>query len=308
MFKVSLFVASSFLLLNPTCFSQSNELPITRAEFNLNGSVKTIKTTTTILGAKPEDDFTKTSGQTFNETGYLIEGSFDLGHGVKGGSAKYVYNEKNQIVEIIDNTYDKSFVRLKNTYDDKDYITEQRTYNSDGKLDQLYTFIYNDKMEVVLKELRTDPEKNPEQIMAKYIYRYNAQSKVFELTEDWMGFKNISKYSYNAKGKVSEEHHSTTKADADESQNYSLYLSYNEEGWLIGIVHKDKEGKITKQESFVYDHLERLTHHNQLNALGKVEGYTQYSEFDETADNWTKSVTYEGKKIISTEVREITYF
>jgi len=306
MLKLSLFTFGLALLLTSIGFSQNTQL--TLKDFNLLGSVKSCKTTATVYGDKPEDDFNKTSSLIFNELGYVIEASFELGHGVKGGSGKYVYNDKNQLVEEINTTYEKQYVSLRNKYDEKGYILEQTTYNSDGKLDEHYSYIYNDKMEVVLKEMRTDPEKNPEQINVKFTYRYNAQSKVFEIVEDWINYKNTSKFSYNAKGKVSEEYYSTTKADADDSETYSQSKTYNEEGWLIGIIHKDKEGKILKQESFVYDHLERLTHHNQLNALGKIVGYTQYSEFDETADNWTKSVTYEGKKMTSSEVREITYY
>jgi len=306
MSKLSLFTLSSTFLLNSISFSQ--DVPITLKDYNLFGSVKSHITTTTVYGDKPEDNFTKKSSQSFNEPGFLIESTYEMGHGVKGASFKFVYNEKNQIIEITDITYDKPFVSLTNLYDASGYITEQTKYNSDGKLDKHFTFIYNDKMEVVLKELRTDPVKNPEKITAKYSYRYNAQSKVFEIVEDWINYKNTSKFSYNAKGKVSEEYYSTTKADADDSETYSQSKTYNEEGWLIGIIYKDKVGKILKQESFVYDHLERLTHHNQLNASGKVVGYTHYSEFDEIADNWTKSATYDSKKMTSSEVRELTYY
>lgn len=306
MLKKYFYSVSALLLLNQSGFSQ--EINHTRQEYNLLGSVKACNVTTTIFGEKPEDDFTKNSSQIFNDAGYLIEAFYEMGHGVMGSSVKYTYNEKNQIIEIIDNTYNKPFVSVKNTYDEKGYITENRNYNSEGKLEQLFTFIYNDKMEIVLTELRIDSEKNPDQLFARFSYRYNALGLVFEIFEDWNYYETTIKFSYNAKGKVAEEYYSTTKENADESQNYSLYRTYNDDGWLIGIVYKNKDGKILKQESFVYDHLERLTHHNQLNALGKVVGYTQYTEFDETADNWTKSVTYEGKKMISSDVREISYF
>lgn len=301
MAKRSVFIVTILLLLNNYSFTQEGLYKL--EDFGLLGKVESVGE----MSQKPALQMRAKSTLNFNDFGYLTNWSFDMDGGAETGSGSVIYDDKFQIVEEQRNDGSAKYSPLKNTYNEGGYITEQRIYLSDGSLEALYKYIYNDNMQVVVKTKHTDPENNPESVQVRYTYRYNAQGLVIEITEKWDDFENVSKFSYDAKGLCIQAHYSTTRTDAQAGDNFSVFTTYNEVNQVTEILRKGKDGKMISKETFVYDHRERLTRHDKYDAKGNLVEYTEYSDFDEH-DNWQQSMTYQGKKIYSAVERVLTYY
>jgi hypothetical protein len=304
MLKLSLAGLLASALLIPSVFSQENAYSL--KDYDLVGPVLTMTSSSTNLEKKPDDQQAMTFSVTFNKSGYLIESVSSVAGLSQKSTIKYVYNDKNQIIEEIENDGQKSFTICKNTYDENGYITETKRFLASGAVDERIVFIYNEKMELARKEFYADPEKNPTTITHKTIYRYNAKSLPIEIVEDWGTYNHTTKYAYNAMNQLVEEYYISTEPGVNMGIGLYTLRSYNDIKKLSEIVYKNIDGKVISRESFTYDHMEKLTHHSQLTVGGKVTSYVHYTLFDDEG-NWTKATTYVGSKVTATEERVITY-
>jgi len=260
----------------------------------------------TDLTKKPEDQQAITFSVTFNKSGYLIESESSVPGLSQKSTIKYVYNDKNQIIEEIENDGQKSFTICKNTYDENGYITESKKFLASGAVDERIVFVYNEKMELAREEYYSDPVKNPDLISHKTIYRYNAKSLPIEIVEDWGTYNHTTKYGYNAMNQLVEEYYISTEPGVNMGIGLYTLRSYNEIKKISEIIYKNIDGKVISRESFTYDHLEKLTHHSQLTVGGKVTSHVHYTLFDDEG-NWQKATTYVGSKATAIEERVITY-
>jgi hypothetical protein len=304
MFKLSITGIVALVIYAQSGLAQ--ETSYTLKDYDLVGPVLSMTSTSTNLEKKPEDQVAISFSVSFNKSGYLVESVSSLPGLSQKSTVKYNYNDKNQIVEEIENDGQKSFTICKNTYDENGYITESKIMLASGKTDERIVFIYNEKMELARKEFYADPEKNPDLLSHKIIYRYNAQSLPIEIVEDWGTYKHTTKYGYNAMNQLVEEYYISTEPGVNMGIGLYTLRSYNDIKQLSEIVYKNIDGKVISRESFTYDHLERLTHHSQLTVGGKVTSHVHYTDFDDN-DNWQKATTYVGSKVTAVEERVITY-
>lgn len=304
MLKLSLASLLASTLLVPSVSSQENSYSL--KDYDLVGPVLTMTSSSTDLEKKPEDQQAITFSVTFNKSGYLIESESSVPGLSQKSTIKYVYNDKNQIIEEIENDGQKSFTICKNTYDENGLITESKKFLASGALDERIVFIYNEKMELAREEYYSDPVKNPDLISHKTIYRYNAKSLPIEIVEDWGTYNHTTKYGYNAMNQLVEEYYISTEPGVNMGIGLYTLRSYNEIKKLSEIIYKNIDGKVISRESFTYDHLEKLTHHSQLTVGGKVTSHVHYTLFDDEG-NWQKATTYVGSKATAIEERVITY-
>ncbi|MBK9591719.1 MAG: hypothetical protein IPO32_09495 [Crocinitomicaceae bacterium] len=304
MLKLSLAGLLTSTLLIPSVFSQENSYSL--KDYDLDGPVLSMTSSSTNLEKKPEDQQAVTFSVTFNKSGYLVESVSSVAGLSQKSTIKYVYNDKNQIIEEIENDGQKSFTICKNTYDENGYITESKKFLASGAVDERIVFIYNEKMELAREEYYSDPEKNPSVITHKTIYRYNAKSLPIEIVEDWGTYNHTTKYAYNAMNQLVEEYYISTEPGVNMGIGLYTLRSYNEIKKLSEIVYKNIDGKVISRESFTYDHMEKLTHHSQLTVGGKVTSHIHYTLFDDEG-NWQKATTYVGSKATAVEERVITY-
>ncbi len=296
------FLASTLLV--PSVFSQENSYSL--KDYDLVGPVLSMTSSSTDLTKKPEDQQAITFSVTFNKSGYLIESESSVPGLSQKSTIKYVYNDKNQIIEEIENDGQKSFTICKNTYDENGYITESKKFLASGAVDERIVFVYNEKMELAREEYYSDPVKNPDLISHKTIYRYNAKSLPIEIVEDWGTYNHTTKYGYNAMNQLVEEYYISTEPGVNMGIGLYTLRSYNEIKKISEIIYKNIDGKVISRESFTYDHLEKLTHHSQLTVGGKVTSHVHYTLFDDEG-NWQKATTYVGSKATAIEERVITY-
>ena len=304
MLKLSLASLLASTLLVPSVSSQENSYSL--KDYDLVGPVLTMTSSSTDLEKKPEDQQAITFSVTFNKSGYLIESESSVPGLSQKSTIKYVYNDKNQIIEEIENDGQKSYTICKNTYDENGYITESKKFLASGAVDERIVFIYNEKMELAREEYYSDPVKNPDLISHKTVYRYNAKSLPIEIVEDWGTYNHTTKYGYNAMNQLVEEYYISTEPGVNMGIGLYTLRSYNEIKKLSEIVYKNIDGKVISRESFTYDHLEKLTHHSQLTVGGKVTSHVHYTLFDDEG-NWQKATTYVGSKATAIEERVITY-
>lgn len=304
MLKLSLTGLITSVLLSTSVFSQTNSYSL--KDYDLVGSVLTMTSTSTNLEKKPEEQKAVSFSVTFNNAGYLIESVSSVPGLSQKSTIKYVYNDKNQITEEIENDGQKSFTICKNTYDENGNIIESKKFLASGALDERIVFIYNEKMELAREDYYSDPVKNPDLVSHKIIYRYNAKSLPIEIVEDYGTYNHTTKYGYNAMNQLVEEYYISTEPGVNMGIGLYTLRSYNDIKQLSEIVYKNIDGKVISRESFTYDHLERLTHHSQLTVGGKVTSHVHYTDFDDN-DNWQKATTYVGSKATATEERVITY-
>lgn len=296
-----------FALASLAGIAWSQEPAFTLKSYGLVGAVESVKSTHTVLASKPEDQQVTVSTQQFNEAGYLISDSFDRTNGAGKISNTYTYNAQQQILEIAEMLNGQVSAKTKYTYDEQGAISVKKVFAAGGGVKATFTFIYNEKMELARIDCAKDETYGADFSTYKSItYRYNAQKLPIEIVYDMGGYKNTTKYGYDAQGNLTEEYAISDMPGDNMNVGSYKYYTYNENRQITEIVYKNIDAKILKRESFTYDHMDQLTHHSQLTVGGKVISYVHYTSFDDEG-NWLKATTYEGSKVIETEEREISY-
>lgn len=280
----------------------SQEQDLNLARYGLVGAVESVKSTRTIVASKPEDQQVSITTDSFNESGFLVSWSHESGS-VKE-SAQYSYNDKNKPLAITE-VKDGKESSYKFTYDENGYLQEKKIQVG-GTLKATFTYVYNEQWELVRIDCKADDVSAESGNYKSIIYRYNAQKLPIEIVVDMGAYKNTTKLGYNALAQLVEEYYVSSMPGDNMNIGSYKYFTYNDNKQITEIVYKDIDAKVTKRESFTYDHLDRLTHHSQLTVGGKVISYVHYTSFDDE-DNWLKSTSYEGSKITEVTEREITY-
>jgi hypothetical protein len=136
-------------------------------------------------------------------------------------------------------------------YNEKNKITEYKSYNSEGKLDCHNTLKYDTKGNIIEKTRTTENEDE------KLIFIYDSYNRLVEESRHYKGnFGKRFNYKYDSYGNKIEEKFSSANGS---SWGSTTTFQYNSKGKQISSTRFDYEGELSSKMIYKYDNFNRLT-------------------------------------------------
>jgi hypothetical protein len=246
------------------------------------------------------------STKTYNKAGYLLKNKYryhtrTFGTG-KWKSSSYelmknnqcagsVYSEEEEVVQRVENTYERELVKKKMYYDGDDVLIVEEffTYNAGGKL---------------IEKLVVNADSS---IRGKTVITFSKKSKILTRKE-WSEtvFKIAYSYSYPDLYTI----RVNQLDEAGETISYEIE-TYDKKENLIEAIDYDSKGAITGRGTNEYDKRGNLILRRVFNADGSEQNYNymRYQYQYDKKNNWIQQVEYlhNGNSLDASE-REIIYY
>src|SRR5687768_7187370 len=134
-----------------------------------------------------------------------------------------IYNDKGLLIKINDRKSGEIRIRKEFVYNDNSLLTEERTFNTEGKIHRISKYTYNAKNQLIKEE-----SYNPDEIDLIWIYEYDETGNKLKATKasGTMG-NSMTVYKYSGKQLIKEE--TTTQSIGKEEK---ITYKYNDKGQL----------------------------------------------------------------------------
>ncbi|MBT1705432.1 hypothetical protein [Chryseosolibacter indicus] len=194
-----------------------------------------------------------------------------------------IYNDKGDIVRINDKKNDEIKTRKEFIYNDNSLLTEERTFNTEGRIHRISKYTYNTKNQLV-KEESFDPDK----IDLTWTYEYDETGNKIKATKasGTMG-NSVTLYKYSGKQLIEEQ--TTTESIGKEEK---ITYKYNDKGQVTENKSKHFYFNTTITLTYIYDDTGKLMELREKSSNG-VSSRTTYQYDDKgllVGDTWKSSL------------------
>ena len=194
-----------------------------------------------------------------------------------------IYNDKGDLVKINDKSNGEIKTRKEFIYNDNFLLTEERTFNTEGKIHRISKYTYNTKNQLVKEE-----SFNPDEIDLTWTYEYDETGHKVKATKasGTMG-NSVTVYKYSGK-QLAEEETTTESIGKEEKITYK----YNDKGQVTENKSRHFYFNTTITLTYIYDDTGKLMELREKSSNG-VSSKTTYQYDDKgllIGDTWKSSL------------------
>lgn len=194
-----------------------------------------------------------------------------------------VYNRSGDIIRINDKKNNEIKTRKEFLYDTNELLTEEKTYDTDGKIHRVSKYIYNSKNQLIRED-----SYNPNKIDVTWTYEYDEDGNRVKATKT-SGTMGNSVTVYKYLGKQLTEEETTTESIGKEEK---ITYKYNDKGQLTEKKSRQFYFNTTITLTYIYNELGKLIELREKSSNG-VSSKTTYQYDDKgllIGDSWKSSL------------------
>jgi hypothetical protein len=193
------------------------------------------------------------------------------------------YNDNGDIVKIGDKDEDEITLRQEFVYNSSNLLTDEKTFNPNGKLHRLTKYTYDANNRLVKKE-----SYNPDKVDVTWTYEYDETgNKIKEVQKSGTMGNSVTLFKYLGKQVVEEE---TTNETIGKEEK--ITYKYNDKGQLAEKKSRHFYFKTTITLTYIYNEIGKLVELREKSSNG-VSSKTTYLYDDKgllTGDTWKSSL------------------